>query len=173
MQTELDRIAGNLVRNEVHLCLSSLVATLAGISMDARPFAGGALCDQAADLCAPLDDWEEALIERNCEPFADKFGVACWRDGEDGSTWSGTPREVCEAWSIGPPYQREIFEHWAVSQRLAEDLQSLGERVDTDFAGLCVWGRTTTGQAIEADHVIRQAAQLVIDRTAAIVAEVA
>lgn len=30
------------------------------------------------------------------------------------------------------------------------------EKVDTDFAGLCIWARTTTGQAIWMDPVIRK-----------------
>ena len=53
----------------------------------------------------------------------------------------------------------EIYEYWAVSGWLAERLQSKGERVDCDFHGLCVWGRTTTGQAISMDGVIRELVQ--------------
>ena len=66
-------------------------------------------------------------------------------------TWG----ELCDEQDI-EPYEREIFEHWAVSQSLHDDLAALGERVDNDFAGMCVWGRTTTGQAISMDSIIRQ-----------------
>lgn len=31
-----------------------------------------------------------------------------------------------------------------------------GERVDKDFAGITIWARTTTGQAIDCDYVIGQ-----------------
>ena len=48
----------------------------------------------------------------------------------------------------------EVFEHWAVSTWLAEKLEAKGEKVDRDFAGLNVWARTTTGQAIALDSVI-------------------
>ena len=49
----------------------------------------------------------------------------------------------------------EIYEHWIVSDRLKEDLEILGETVSSDFFGLTVWGRSTTGQAIYMDWVIR------------------
>lgn len=48
----------------------------------------------------------------------------------------------------------EIYEYWAVSGWLAQKLQKQGERVDMDFYGLCIWGRTCTGQAILLDAVI-------------------
>jgi hypothetical protein len=66
-------------------------------------------------------------------------------------TWG----ELCDEQGI-EPYEWEIFEHWSVSQWLADKLIEQGERVDTDFAGMCVWGRTTTGQAISMDSVIRR-----------------
>ena len=49
---------------------------------------------------------------------------------------------------------REIFEQWIVSKYLGEDLREKGEVVE-EFMGLLVWGRTTTGQAIALDGVIR------------------
>lgn len=56
----------------------------------------------------------------------------------------------------------EIYEYWAVSAWLADKLQAKGERVDCDFHGLCVWGRTTTGQAISMDSVVRDVVQEVL-----------
>ncbi|MEZ5529724.1 MAG: hypothetical protein R3E57_07285 [Porticoccaceae bacterium] len=50
----------------------------------------------------------------------------------------------------------EIFEYWAVSSWLAEKLEAKGEKVEQDFYGLCVWGRTCTGQSISMDHVMKQ-----------------
>jgi len=38
------------------------------------------------------------------------------------------------------PYEWEIYEHWAVSQWLADKLIAQDERVDTDFAGLNILG---------------------------------
>lgn len=50
---------------------------------------------------------------------------------------------------------REIFEHWAVSRWLAKKLLARGEAV-LGWEGLNIWGRTTTGQAISMDGVIRE-----------------
>lgn len=149
-----------MVQNEVSCCLSSLVATLAngayclpskrhGMTDGADEL--GALAEQAAELCAPIDDWESAAYD------------AGWRKSEDG--WRkpksfghlqhpGPIEALCNVEDIDP-YEREVYEHWAVSNWLAEALQRQGERVDTDFAGLNVWARTTTGQAIYIDGVIR------------------
>ncbi|WP_040513612.1 hypothetical protein, partial [Paraglaciecola polaris] len=53
----------------------------------------------------------------------------------------------------------EIFEYWAVSNWLADKLILSGEKVEKDFYGHCVWGRTCSGQAISLDHVIRNIAK--------------
>lgn len=50
----------------------------------------------------------------------------------------------------------DVYEYWAVSSWLAHKLEVQGEIVENDFYGLCVWGRTTTGQAISMDYVIRE-----------------
>ncbi|MCW5710597.1 MULTISPECIES: hypothetical protein [Shinella] len=54
----------------------------------------------------------------------------------------------------GEPDGPEVMEHWIVSGWLAEKLIESDEIVDTDFAGLSVWGRRTAGQPIESDDVI-------------------
>jgi hypothetical protein len=55
---------------------------------------------------------------------------------------------------IGGPGDRDALEHWIVSHWLAAKLIENAEIVDIDFAGLAVWGRITTGQAIECDEII-------------------
>lgn len=65
-------------------------------------------------------------------------------------------QEVAEELSIDPD-QREVYEHWIVSDWLAGKLADRGE-VTGDFAGLTIWGRCTTGQAIAMDGVIQQIA---------------
>ena len=50
----------------------------------------------------------------------------------------------------------EIYEYWFVSGYLANKLEAKGEIISHDFFGHCVWGRTTTGQSISMDHVIRE-----------------
>lgn len=49
----------------------------------------------------------------------------------------------------------DILEYWSVSQELALQLKNREEAVTMDFYGKPVWGRTTSGQAIKMDSVIR------------------
>lgn len=155
----------NLVSREVHYCVSYLVSTLAagyGALFDTRgPGAKGVedLAEQAFDLASPIDDWEEAASEAGWRLVTDAdraetraAQVSTYRNGDSFHT-GGTWADLCQTYDIDP-YQREVYEHWIVSDWLADKLIEEGEKVDKDFAGLTVWARTTTGQAIYADHVI-------------------
>ena len=55
--------------------------------------------------------------------------------------------------SVKVNYTAQIF-HCISGPELARQLSEAGEKVDTDFAGLTVWARTCTGQAICIDSVI-------------------
>lgn len=59
---------------------------------------------------------------------------------------------VCNEFGIDPE-ESEIYEHWVVSDWLAEKLSAQGE-VTGEVAGLTIWGRGTTGQSISMDSVI-------------------
>ena len=160
------RTAEDIVRQEVHYCVSHLVATLAGgygdIAHERTDLA--TLTYQAMELASPIDDWEEAARQEGFKA-AGSGPYVVGPDGEFVSDDIGTLdpttddcwRLVCEQFDIDP-YEREVFEHWIVSDWLAEKLAAHGEKVDTDFAGMTVWARTTTGQAIAVDHVIKQIA---------------
>lgn len=50
---------------------------------------------------------------------------------------------------------QEIFEWWAVSSYLFEQLKAKGHPV-VDAGSCYIWGRCTTGQAILLDHVISE-----------------
>lgn len=170
----LQQAASDLVQREVMCCMSSMVATLAkgyGTINESEPrWAGrgkdGAsdladLSEQAFELAAPLLDYEEAAREAGWGQLEEEStrGVCEWTratdEGADEPPYCLTAQEACEFDHI-EPHEREVYEHWAVSTWFAEKLTAAGERVDTDFAGLCVWARTTTGQAISIDHVIEQ-----------------
>lgn len=146
-QDELRR----LVDREIYCCVSALVSTLAGHSYTEH---GDLLelMEQAAELSSPIDDWEEATIQAGW----------CQRNGaweRDAAALGGhcaevnSAQEACELDDI-EPYQRDVYEHWSVSAWLADKLEARGEKVDRDFAGMNVWARTTTGQAILLDSVI-------------------
>ncbi|RWE37434.1 hypothetical protein [Mesorhizobium sp.] len=160
----MPRTAEDIVRMEVHYCVSYLVSTLAGYTPrmsgydDAKHDRDNKslmdLTAQAQELASPIPDYEEAAIQTGVwEMSADgkiRNRVAM-EDGAEYDTW----QECCEDNGI-EPYDRDVFEYWIVSNWLAEKLAAKGEKVDTDFAGMTVWARTTTGQAIAADWVIEQ-----------------
>lgn len=137
--------AEQLVRREVHYCVSSLVSALACSSTAANEL--NTLCDQAYELSMPIEDFEEAAFQEGWHG-ADKLADApVLSDGH--VDWQA----LCEENGI-EPYCREVFEFWIVSDWLADKLIKHGEKVDKDFAGLTVWARTTTGQGIASDSVI-------------------
>lgn len=147
--------AEQLVNREVHYCVSSLVSTLAkgnGAGVDLVGSDLAALSEQAAELCYPIEDFEEAARDAGWDCI----------DGEWRRDDSDNPGEPVVADSADlacyiddiEPYLREVFEHWIVSDWLADQLAKRGEKVDKDFCGLTVWARTTTGQGIANDYVI-------------------
>ena len=174
------RTPEQIVQAEVLCCMSSIVATLAsgygtigttdrGLMARASDLAN--LAEQAFELCGPLDDWEEAARYEGWTlrpETVDENGIksdACVVRGTSagdavhavGFKYAEDWQEACESDGI-EPYPREVFEHWAVTDWFADQLLERGEKVDKDFGGLCVWARTTTGQAIAADYVLERIA---------------
>jgi predicted transcriptional regulator len=142
----------DLVRREVYYCVSSLVSTLAAAYDDCANKDLNTLCEQAMEIACPIDDWEEAAIQAGWH----ELETGGWHhdgEGDNEPGWADSAQEACETDNLDP-YQREVFEHWIVSDWLAEKLAARGEKVDTDFAGMTVWARTTTGQGIANDSVI-------------------
>ena len=155
---EYQRAVGDMVGREVFVCVSGLVCTLANGAFQI-PTSGdglrdlGSLCEQAFELSSGVPDYEEAARQEG------------WGLNDDGdyenATGDDAPRiftggewqELCEEYGIEPD-QSEAYEHWAVSEWFARKLEAHGEKVDFDFAGMTVWGRTCTGQAIKLDRVI-------------------
>lgn len=143
----------DMVRQEVVYCASALIHTLASGYSDARgEFAD--VAELALELSMPIDDWEESAIQDGWTLTAieaDRCLVFTHTDGRvnRNTTWG----ELCDEQDL-EPYQREIFEHWIVSDWLADKLAAKGERVEKDFFGMAIWGRTTTGQGIVNDSVI-------------------
>lgn len=154
-----------LVAREVCYCVSSLIHTLAqetsyvAYSPELTP-----LLEQAYELAMPIDDWLEAA---ECAGWNIVFhhgaGYRAVRNDaatdDDVTCYAASPedaaREACEIDGI-EPHQCEVYEHWIVSDWLADELAACGEKVDKDFDGMTVWARTTTGQAIYMDAVIER-----------------
>lgn len=161
----------DLVRREVHYCVSYLVSTLAQ-NMGAVEFSEAHrdladMTEQAFELACPIDDWEEAAIQigwverpatTSPEGVKSDWCVVRGTTAEDaehaaGFKYAENWRDACESDDL-EPYQREVFEHWIVSDWLADKLAERGEKVDKGFAGMIVWARTTSGQGIASDSVI-------------------
>lgn len=172
-QAELDlqHACDRLVAQNVQCCLSSLVATLAkgyGADITSQRIGHGEngptdlidLCEQAFELASPIDDYEEAARQNAWHQEQDGlwFRAPLTDDEALLRVTAGTAQEACEMDGL-EPYQREVYEHWAVTDWLATHLEAQGEKVDRDFAGLTVWARTTTGQAISMDGCIRAIAR--------------
>jgi hypothetical protein len=63
-------------------------------------------------------------------------------------------REIACDFNIDPEYD-DVYEHWFCTEGFASELESRGELV-FGFCNMTVWARTTTGQSISLDGVIRQ-----------------
>ena len=124
------------VGREVFHCVSQLVTEL---TSKAQHFS-----EYEEDL---YNAWHAPLNEDDYrEAYAELFTSGMPNDCD---TW----QEACDLYDIEPT-QREVFEHWIVSDWLANRLEEHGERVLRDFFGLTVWGRTCSDQAISLDGVI-------------------
>lgn len=164
----LEQAASDLVAREVLCCMSSMVSTLAsGLAYEQHCGRDlNALAEQALDLCAPVLDYEGAAREAGwrVEPTKLSPGFNASRPSDPAAesitTQTYASAEAAAQAACGfddiEPHELEVYEHWAVSTWFAEKLEAAGERVDTDFAGLNVWARTTTGQAISIDAVIER-----------------
>jgi hypothetical protein len=151
------RTIDQMIQSEVLVCVSHLVATLASVfETDNVNEAMNELHEQAQELACPVPDYEEAAIQAGWKhrPHLHTEGAAMAFESGAGVHAFDTWQELCEDFDI-EPYDREVFEHWAVTDWLADKLIAAGEKVDKDFAGMCVWARTTTGQGIAQDYVVQ------------------
>jgi hypothetical protein len=160
-ENDLQALCSQLVHREVGHTISNLVHTLAkafGDRTEDRDLTN--LIEQAYELARPVEDWQSAAEEAGWK-WNDAAGAYHLNDDAEGgfeNVWNGDEgdwQQLCSDTDI-EPQQTEVYEHWIVSDWLGEKLKVEGERVDDDFEGLTVWARTTTGQAISIDYVIRQ-----------------
>lgn len=161
------RTIDQMVQQEILCCMSHIVSVLAqgegyiasprGLQRSEPATAFKELAQQAAELCYPIPDYEEAAIQESWTgPYKDEFGATYFQCGADAMKWACADWEaLCRDHDI-EPYDREVFEHWAVTDWFADRLIKQGEKVDKDFGNLCIWARTTTGQGIASDGVVER-----------------
>lgn len=148
------RTLQEMVAQEVILNVGGVVAALSTI-------------EGHHDTLYPSDDFESAATDAGWyqsevgewyrpakpgEPANHTVDIAA---GHIRQIWVDDAQEACE-WDSIEPHINEIFEYWAISEWLADKLEAKGEAIARDLAGLTVWGRTTTGQAIFLDPVIAE-----------------
>jgi hypothetical protein len=121
--------ARKLVREHIHGCMSTLITELRDMGIWETEWA-----NHYADLVFPIPE--------NC---------GCDMDEEEKKEAIENDEELESCGECS----REVYEHWAVSHYLARKLIDKGEMV-SDFMGILIWARTTTGQAILLDGVIQE-----------------
>lgn len=141
-QREVEEFA----RREVIYCVSMLVYELAKDE------------NYSEDLFPILvqDNWQDAALEAGWSiNVARMTGTVSYTHKDSPNEYKIYEgwQDLCEDQGIDP-YQNEAYEHWIVSDYLADKLEAKGEMVIRDFLGLTIWGRTCTGQAICMDSVI-------------------
>jgi hypothetical protein len=99
-----------------------------------------------------MPDFEEAALQNGwTQKKNGKFYNKENKETSDAETFEA----LCEEQNIDAyEYAGDIYEHWIVSDFLADKLENHGHRVLKDFFGMTIWCRPTTGQAILLDYVI-------------------
>lgn len=173
----LQRAGDRLVNLHVLQCVSPLVygltqAELSGSQCEALGIDDEQLIDawsrpvRVDDYRDAMSDDDERRIQFSEEPEGWLWRIIDPNDPEeeheaDGEAYTELEayREAFDAAGLDQPDGAEIYEHWIVSDWLAAQLEQRGERVLRDFAGLTIWARPTTGQAIAIDSVIEDIAK--------------
>ena len=144
----MTRTIDEMIQQEVLVCVSSLVYELTGGT--------DTLCsvyhDTHPDFAVEL--WTANVDEDARESFAEAMG---WLWDNDEEEWRDEDGDYVELHDEDAhSYVGEVYEHWVVTSHFAFVLSAYGEKVVRDWHGLNVWCRTTTGQAISMDHVIKK-----------------
>jgi hypothetical protein len=104
----------------------------------------------------PADHDEEASAQSICEDMGwELTDSPTFYNPETGETSEADGWEELASEFDIEPHEWEAYEHWLVSDYLANKLTERGYTVREVF-GLTVWARGTTGQAIYIDGVIEE-----------------
>lgn len=133
----------DFVSREVIYNVSSLISELGNQEALYR--------DELLPVCSQ-DNWKDTAIEDFINGTPDQKGKPFTVD-DFHSLHGEEYREYCEERDIDPQ-TTEAYEHWIVTDYLADKLEAKGEMVLRDFLGMTIWGRTCSGQAILLDSVI-------------------
>ena len=151
-ERELQRLGDELVTREVRCCLSQLVSRFEGDE------------EWQEDLSAAVEDslrteveLRTAELEAGAEPEDEhERGIYAFVHCNSEDCDEDDLESAQDDWVESRRDQREPLEYWAVSRWLGRKLSERGEVVLSDWYGLTIWGRQTSGQSIGIDYVIRQ-----------------
>lgn len=167
MTTEtVDECAQRLVRDEVLVCLSSLIYELNNnevadqlkISEELFELSGQSDYEEAARMYASelgRDDLLDLLEAAGCLVLFDddvdlvELLIKQLKHVDE-------LREFCDEHEIEPEHY-EAYEHWAVTSWFADKLRDQGETV-VELFNMTIWARCTTGQMIYMDGVTQRIA---------------
>lgn len=152
MTMPLNARTQHLVWSDVRSNMTSIIATLAAGADDRIDDSGILnLADEAKKLAAPIKDYESAAKAADWWKSTNKpqAFVNSKGDYEHVADW----KALCQKRGIAPE-ERDILEHWSVSDDLATMLIELGERVGRNFAGLNIWARTNGGHPMSLDPTL-------------------
>lgn len=158
-ENERQDLGRKLVEREIHFCASSIVSKMS----EYEP-------DDWFHLFIQ-DDWEQAAIDHIYHGMGDDEITDYLIDADIHDYLPEEAKNIlhnhlrdtdwfedfCQELNLDP-HQTEIFEHWIISDWLADKLEAKDQVTDKGFHGLTIWGRPTTGQAIALDHVIQEIA---------------
>lgn len=154
---DYQRAVGEFVHREVIYCVSSLVYEIGRKNIDEwhHLFVQEDWETSALEaICAlPREQLQELLEQNECHIAADDTPNMLATTYLQHLKQHGSLQDFCYANHVDPQ-QNEIYEHWIVSEWLANRLEDRGEVIERDFYGLTIWGRACTGQAILLDSVI-------------------
>lgn len=159
------RTVERMVEQEVIQCVTVMVDELSETFRSNSAF--GDYYDTLSS-CHSKPDYEEAAVEHiqqmtieECQEYIDVNSLLV-DDNPNLHNLMELVREharddfqaFCNDYDIEPEYS-EVFEYWTISNWLYEKLEEKGEVVFELF-DLKIWGRTTTGQAIDLDWVMNE-----------------
>jgi hypothetical protein len=157
LDADYQRACDQLVHNEIYCCLSGMVAELQRLGPDDDDVMELGYVDIGeSERAEAISDGGYTIMQRLDDSWYWGVNGLFSHDEYAGpfNTADEAAQDCIDSENLDPAeYQREVFEHWAVSNWLAEKLIANGETV-RDFGGLNIWLRTTTGQAISIDRVI-------------------
>lgn len=132
----------NFIATHIRCDVSDMVRTLAADwNVDYVNEGMDELHAQAQELVALRDYEAAARAEGWTEDDHEISRPDPDSDDEDAREYADDWKDACEACGAEPEGVPAI-EHHAISTWLADKLESKGERIERDFAGLIVWART-------------------------------